>query len=295
MSSISENKNKLPLKIISNLLKSLLDSKLTKLETKNKDEMNKIKSLTQNTDVIINELQNINKKIKPKNKQKKDIIKVYHPLNIKQKNCMKASTKLNTTSITCKSNDRSPDRKYYSKIKTVKNNNIKNLKLNKSEIFENNFINNKSNTNSKILNLTKKDSKVSKKSRSKKKTRDKTQRPKTPSNILRKKRNDKTKQIFNINNISNANLSLVKNKTCSNFFNKSCTNLPNVKKDKSNMSKLSKADELDLICAPTQDDDKRLYDLNPKIKRSKSKNITSLLFKNNNDDFNKNEEILNLV
>ena len=55
-------------------------------------------------------------------------------------------------------------------------------------------------------------------------------------------------------------------------------------------------DELDIICAPTHDDDKRLYDLNPKIKRSKSKNITSLLFKKN-EDFNKNEdykEILNL-
>ena len=62
------------------------------------------------------------------------------------------------------------------------------------------------------------------------------------------------------------------------------------------MSKLSKADELDIICTPTHDDDKRLYDLNPKIKRSKSKNITSLLFKKN-EDFNKNEdykEILNL-
>ena len=62
------------------------------------------------------------------------------------------------------------------------------------------------------------------------------------------------------------------------------------------MSKLSKADELDIICAPTHDDDKRLYDLNPKIKKSKCKNITSLLFKKN-EDFNKNEdykEILNL-
>ena len=59
MSSISENKNKLPLDIISNLLKNLLDSKLTKLEAKNKDEMNKINSLSQNTDVLINEIQKV--------------------------------------------------------------------------------------------------------------------------------------------------------------------------------------------------------------------------------------------
>ena len=289
MSDISENKNKLPLEIISNLLKKLLDTKLTILEVKNKDELNKIKSLSQNKDVIINELQNINKKIKHKNKAKKDKININNPLNIK-----KVSSKLNTTSIISKSNDRSPDRNYYSKIRTIKNNNIKNLKLNKSEIFSKSFINNKRNATSKILNLTKKDSKILKKSRSKKKLRDKTQRPKTPSNILRKKRKDIPKQYFNNNNISN--LSLVKNKTCSNFFNKSCSALPKVKRDKSNISKLSKADELDLICAPTKDDDKRLYDLNPKLKKNKSKNITSLLFKNN-EEFDKqkgNEEILNL-
>ena len=296
MSSISENKNKLPLEIISNLLKKLLDSKLSKLESKSKDEMNKIKSLSQNSDVIINEIQNINKKIKPKNKPKKDIVKAYHPLNIKEKKCMKSS-KLNTTSIiSCKSNDRSPVRKYYSKAKKVKNNNIKNLKLNRSEIFANSFINNKSNTNSKILNFNKRDSRLSKKSRSKKKTRDKTQRPKTPNNILRKKTKDKPKQYINNKNISNTSLSVVKNKTCSNFYNKSCTILPKVKKDKSNMSKLSKEDELDLICTPAHEDDKRLYDLDPKIKRNKSKNITSLLFKNNDDSNNNedNKEILNL-
>ena len=101
---------------------------------------------------------------------------------------MKISSKLNTTSITCKSIDRLADRKYYSKI-----NNIKNSKLNRSEIFANSFITNKSNTTSRILNLTKRDSKVTKKSRSKKKVRDKTKRPKTPNNVLRKKRKDKTK------------------------------------------------------------------------------------------------------
>ena len=288
MSSISENKNKITLEIISNLLKKLLDKKLEKLEAKSKDEMNNIESILKNKDIIMNDLHNINKKIKLKNNPKKDIIKVYNPLNINHKNCMKVSSKLNTTSITCKSNDRSPDRKCYSKIKTVKNNNIKNLKLNRSEIFTNSFINNKSNTNSKILNLKKKDSKVIKRSRSKKKTRIKTQRPKTPSNILERRRKDKKKQYFNNNNNNRSNKSLVKNNTCSNFFNKSCTNLPCIKKDKSNMSKLSKADELDLICTLTKDDDKRLYDLNPKIKRSKSKNITSLLFKN------MHEEVLNL-
>ena len=204
MSSISENKNKLPLDIISNLLKNLLDSKLTKLEAKNKDEMNKIKSLSQNTDVLINEIQNINKKIKPKNKPRKDPIKVYHPLNIREKKCMKLTSRLNTTSIISKSNNRSPDRKCYSKIKKTKNNNIKNIKLNRTEIFANSFIN-----------------KISKKSRSKKKTRDKTQRPKTPSYILRKNRKDKPKLYINNQNISNTYKSLVKNKTCSNFFNKS--------------------------------------------------------------------------
>ena len=149
---------------------------------------------------------------------------------------MKISSKLNSTSIACKSIDHSADRKNYSKIKTVKNNNIKNSKINRSEIFANSFITNKINTTSRILNLTKRDSKVTKKSRSKKKVRDKTKRPKTPNNVLRKKRKDKTKQYFNNNNISNT--SLVKNNTCSNFFNKNCAILPNLKKDKSNTSKL---------------------------------------------------------
>ena len=63
MSNISENKTKIPLEIISNLLSKLLDSKLSKLEAKNKDEMNKIKSISQNSETIISELKIINKKI----------------------------------------------------------------------------------------------------------------------------------------------------------------------------------------------------------------------------------------
>ena len=124
MSNINENKNKLPLEIITNLLTKLLDSKLSKLETKNKDEMNKIKSLSQNTEVIINELQNINKKIKPKIKTKKTSINIYHQFNqnASKRSNIKITSKLNTTSITYRTNQNTPDRKYYSKIKPIKNN-----------------------------------------------------------------------------------------------------------------------------------------------------------------------------
>ena len=76
MSINSEDKNKKsPLEIINNLLTQLLDSKLNKLEAKAKNEMNIIKSLSQNKESIINELHNINKKIKPHANTKKIINK----------------------------------------------------------------------------------------------------------------------------------------------------------------------------------------------------------------------------
>ena len=85
MSNISSDKNKLPLEIINNLLTNLLGSKLNKLEANAKNEMNIIKSLSQNKEVIINELQNINKKIKPHINSKK-LSNIYRPLNINRRN-----------------------------------------------------------------------------------------------------------------------------------------------------------------------------------------------------------------
>lgn len=302
MSNINENKNKLPLEIITNLLTKLLDSKLSKLEAKNKDEMNKIKSLSQNTEVIINELQNINKKIKPKIKTKKTSINIYHPFNqnASKRSNIKITSKLNTTSITYRTNQNTPDRKYYSKIKPIKNNNnIKKLKLNRSEIFTNDFLNNKSHTTSKILNNSKRCIKITKKSRSKKRIRDLTPGPNTPCNILRKKKREKTKQSF----INNTHLIKQSHTFFNKNYNKSCKILPLMRKDKLNISKFSKNDELDLICMPSKADDKRIYDLNPDISKkifnkNKSKKISSLLFhRKTTEDLNKqdeNKEILTL-
>ena len=295
MQSNNENKNKSPLEIISNLLAKLLDTKLTKLETKNKDEMSKIKSISQNAEVITNELQTINKRIKPEAQKRKSTINTYYPLNLCQKkNVFKNSTKLNTSSIISKKYDHTPERRYYSKIKIVKANNIKRLKYNKSEIFSHDFLCNKSNI-SKILNNTKRDSKVIKRSRSKKKNRDLTPEPGTPNMISRKKRKGMHKASFsNVNFIKHTNNFLNKN------FNKSCKVLPNVKKDKSNVSKLSKNDELELLCARTHQEDKRIYDLNPDIsrdviKKKRSKKITSVLFNRTTEDFHKQDETKELT
>lgn len=308
MSSISENRNKLPLDIISNLLKKLLDSKLSKLEIKNKDEMNKIKSLSQNTEVIINELQNINKKIKPKTKLKKSIKNIYQPLNqiSSRKNNIRLTQKLNTTSISFRTNERTPDRKCYSKMKNLKNNNIRKLNRNKSEIFNNDLFMSKSNT-SKILNMSKMGSGTIKKSRSKKKHRDLTPRPTTPSNILRKKRKEKTKQCLGNNNTND--LSMTRHNTSTSLltknYNKSCKILPYMKKNKLNFTKISKNDELELICQNSEVVDKRIYDLNPDISKKilnknknkdKNKKITSLLFNRTiTEDSNKHEDTKELL
>lgn len=284
MSNNDENKNKSPLEIISNLLSKLLDTKLIKLETKNKDEMSKIESISQNTEVIINELQAINKKIKPKAQIRKSILKIYHPSNhFKKNNINKYTTKLNTSSIISKNYNRTPDRIYYSKIKTVRTNDIKRLKHNKSEIFFPHFLCDKNN-NSKILTNTKRDSKIFKRSR------DLTPAPSTPNMITRKKGKGRHKPSFsNVNSLKHSNNLFNKN------FNKSCKFLPNLKKDKTNVSKLSKNDELDLLCQSTMhDEDRRIYDLSPVLKHEKNKKRseknTSVLFNRTSEDFHKQDE-----
>ena len=61
------NKNKsLPLEIISRLLTELLDSRLNKLEEKSKKEIGDIKAASQDSELMKNKLQNINKRIKQK-------------------------------------------------------------------------------------------------------------------------------------------------------------------------------------------------------------------------------------
>ena len=292
MSNINQNKNKYPLEIISSLLTKLLDSKLTKLESKNKDEMKKIKSISLNTEVIINELQNINKKIKPKPKPKKTQINFYKPINqiSSKKNIVRINQKLNTTSIISRNKGRTPDRKCYSKIKNIRNNNIKKLKPNKSEIFSNDLLMNKSMTSSKILNISKRDTGPTRKSRSKKKHRDMTPGPTTPSNILRKKEKEKSKQYYGKNNTS-----LIGYNSSNRYNNKSSKILPCIRKNKFNFSKIPKNDELDLLCLQSKEIDKRIYDLNPDISKkilskNKNKKITSTLFNRTITDFSKNED-----
>ena len=298
MSAISEDKMKIPLELISNLLTKLLDSKLSRLETKNKDEMDNIKSISQNTETILNQLKVINQKMKPKLRISQKVINTNNPLNINKKNNIKISPKLNTT-IKSRNIQRTPDRKYFSRIKTTKNSNIRKLKLNRSQIFSSNFLNNKSQTNSKILNLTKRGSKMTKKSRSKKKRRDLTPAPSSPSSMFRKLK-EKEKPRHGHNNRRTIN----HNHTCTDFYNKyhnkSCKILPMLKKEKLNVSKLSKNDELDLLCATT-DDDKRIYDLNPDKKinilnkdKNKNKKITSTLFSRREIE-DKNDETKELL
>ena len=299
MSNISSDKNKLPLEIINNLLTNLLGSKLNKLEANAKNEMNIIKSLSQNKEVIINELQNINKKIKPHINSKK-LSNIYRPLNINRRNNIsRIPSKLNTTncSIITKRNERTPDRKYYSKVKKVKMN-FNNKRYTRSEIFANDFLSNKSTNVSKILNHSKIDinnGRNKRRSRSKiRTTRDLTPRPSTPD-FFRKKKKDKHKYCLNNTSLVKPN-SLLNSKNC----NKSCKILPIVRRDKLNISKISK-DELDLLCEPNQVEDKRIYELNPEISKSifekkksdnENKKITSLLFKKNIGEIkmNKKEE-----
>ena len=213
MSYISEDKNKTPLEIITNLLTKLLDSKLNKLESKAKEEINIIKSISQNKELMINDLQDINKKIKQNINPKKNS-NTYHYINMKKNSIYcKNPNKLNTNStILSKKNEKTPVRKCYSKCKKTKINFMKNLRCNKSEIFSNDFLNNKSTNVSKILNCSKMDNKTKKKSRSKKRNRDITPRFSTPDFLIRRKKREKTKILLNNTSSIKNNNNLLNNK-----------------------------------------------------------------------------------
>ena len=61
-----------------------------------------------------------------------------------------------------------------------------------------------------------------------------------------------------------------------------------IQKQKNNKElKLSKTDELDLICAKTKHDEKRINELNPDISKSLiiNKKITSSILRKKTDDF----------
>ena len=293
MSHICEDKNKIPLEIITNLLTKLLDSKLNKLESKAKEEINIIKSISQNNESMINELQDINKKIKPRINPKKNS-NTYHYINMKKNSIYsKLPNKLNTNStILSEKNERTSFRKCYSKCKKTKTNFMRNLRCNRSEIFGNDFLNNKSINVSKILNCSKMDNKT-KKSGSKKRNRDITPRLSTPGFLIRRKKKENPKFLLNNTRSIKNNNNLLNSKK----YNKSCKILPILKRDQFNISKISKNDELDLLCEQTDIEDKRIYELNPEIsrnmqnkKKNESQKITSLLFKKSHEDFNLNKK-----
>ena len=294
------NKNKLlPLEIISRLLTELLDSRLNKLEEKSKKEIGDIKAASQDSELMKNKLQNINKRIKQKvNAPKKSANNTNQPSNNINE---KISTSKSSITLTSKKNNKTPDRSCISKLKSSKNNCLKKLTTNKSQLFFNDFLNCQSNHNSKILK--RRNSKISKKHHSRKKTRDLTLRSTTPYVLTRKKKKEKPKPSTNVNRTP---LGLIKHSNTNAFLNKnynnSCKILPYVKK-KLNKSILSKNDELDLICSETKDVDKRIYQLNPhanvnKLKKT-NKKIKSSLFREKSQDFinikkNNENKILNL-
>ena len=293
MSHTCEDKNKIPLEIITNLLTKLLDSKLNKLESKAKEEINIIKSISQNNESMINELQDINKKIKPHINPKKNS-NTYHYINMKKNSIYsKLPNKLNTNStILSEKNERTSFRKCYSKCKKTKTNFMRNLRCNRSEIFGNDFLNNKSINVSKILNCSKMDNKT-KKSGSKKRNRDITPRLSTPGFLIRRKKKENPKFLLNNTHSIKNNNNLLNSKR----YKKSCKILPILKRDQFNISKISKNDELDLLCEQTDIEDKRIYELNPEIsrnmqnkKKNESQKITSLLFKKSHEDFNLNKK-----
>ena len=293
MSCIGENKNKFPVEIISKLLTSLLDSRLNQLEKKTKDEMDKIKSVSKNTDFMIKELQVMNKSIKPNFNNKKSVIN--NSINFQKRNNFIHRT---STEIVSKRNNKAttPDRICYPSRKDSKNNCNKKFKFHKPEIWFDDFLGVKSNNTSRILNgTTKKDNKASGKTPIRKNVRHLTKST-TMCSLRRKIMKEKPKQT----NMQNTNLSLVKNNHSLNLFksmNKSCKILPIVRKEKGlnksflNKSVLSKNEELDLICSQTQYNDKRIYGLNPDVDKSflgKSRKgtISSVIFKNKPDDLN---------
>ena len=115
MSCIGENKNKFPVELISKLLTRLLDSRLNHLEKKAEEEMGKIKSVSKNTNVMINELKVMNKNIKPNLNNKRSIIN--NSINFyKRSNFIHrtSTTKFNTTILSKRSNKATtPDRVFF--------------------------------------------------------------------------------------------------------------------------------------------------------------------------------------
>jgi hypothetical protein len=297
MSCIGENKNKFPVELISKLLTRLLDSRLNQLEKKAEEEMVKIKSASKNTNVMINELQCMNKNVKTNLSNKKSIIS--NSVNLFKRNNFihKTSTsKLNTSFLSKRANKAiTPDRVCYTKIKDTHNNCLKNFKFHKKELFFDDFLGNKSNNTSRILNSKiKRDNKGLGKTPIRKNVKHLTKST-TMCSLRGKNIKEKPKQ----NDINNTNLNLVKNNHSFNLYkslNKSCKILPKIKKEKLNKSFLSKSilskeEQLDKICYQTHYNDKRIFGLNPDVDKSllgKSRKgtISSVIFKKKTDDLN---------
>ena len=292
MSCIGENKNKFPVELISKLLTRLLDSRLNHLEKKAEEEMGKIKSVSKNTNVMINELKVMNKSIKTNLNIKRSMINNSINFNKRSNLIHRTSTsKLNTTILSKRSNKATtPDRVCYSNIKDTQNNCLQNLRFHKKEKYFDDFLGLKSNNTSRILNTTiKKDNRGLRKTPIRKKVKHLT-RSTTMCSLKRKIIKEKPKQ----NDIHNTNLNLVKNNHSLNLYksmNKSCKILPILKKEKLNKSFLSKEEQLDKICYQTQYNDKRIFGLNPDVDKSllgKSRKgtISSIIFKKKADDLN---------
>ena len=292
MSYIGENKNKFPVELISKLLTRLLDSRLNQLEKKAEEEMGKIKSASKNTNVMINELQAMNKSIKTNLNIKRSIsnnsINLYKRNNFHHRT---STSKLNTTILSKRSNKATtPDRVCYSNIKDTQNNCLQNLRFHKKEKYFDDFLGLKNNNTSKILNTTiKKENRGLRKTPIRKNVKHLT-RSTTMCSLNRKIIKEKPKQ----NDLHDTNLNLVKNNHSLNLhksLNKSCKIMSNITKEKLNKSFLSKEEQLDKICYQTQYNDKRIFGLNPDVDKSllgKSRKgtISSVIFKRKTDDLN---------
>ena len=298
MSCFGENKNKFQVELISKLLTRLLDSRLSHLEKKAEEEMGKIKSVSKNTNVMINELKVMNKSIKTNLNIKRSMINNSINFNKRSNLIHRTSTsKLNTTILSKRSNKIiTPDRVCYSKIKDTQKNCLKNLRFHKKEEYFDDFLGNKSNNTSRILNSRiKRDNKGLGKTPNRKNVRHLTKST-TMCSLKGKINKEKQKQ----NELHNSNLNLVKNKHSFNSLNslnlnksmnKSCKILPILKKEKLNKSFLSKEEQLDKICYQTHYNDKRIFGLNPDVDKSllgKSRKgtISSVIFKKKTDDLN---------
>ena len=289
MSNISLNINKSLKELLSKLLSTILDPRLKVLEIKTKEEMNKIQSVNQTSKSMETCINDLNKKVGEKiSKPKSNSIHIYKPLNLPRRNYIdnKITTRLKSSMVS-RNKDRTPERNcYYSKGK------ISNYRCRlKSDFSLNELFLCKKNSNSTTLNLTKRNSKqlnTEKNSPIRKKNREQTIRSTTPNIIHKFKKREKTIHFAK-------NTKLTKNNSTNNFFlykrfNKSCKYLPKIQiqKQKNNKElKLSKTDELDLICAKTKHDEKRINELNPDISKSLiiNKKITSSILRKKTDDF----------